>query len=41
MKKLALCITGALLAMSMAACSPTQKETDPAAALEQQSHRRS
>lgn len=37
MKKLALCITGALLAMSMAACSPTQKETDPAAALEQQS----
>ncbi|HJC47988.1 MAG TPA: GerMN domain-containing protein [Candidatus Lachnoclostridium pullistercoris] len=37
MKKIALCITGALLAVSMAACSPTQKETDPAAVLEQQS----
>lgn len=37
MKKFALCMTGALLALSMAACSPTQTETDPAAALEQQS----
>ena len=30
MKKLALCVTGALLAVSLAACSPTQKETSPA-----------
>ena len=37
MKKFALCMTGALLALSMAACSPTQTETNPAAALEQQS----
>ncbi len=32
MKKIALCITGAMLALSLAACSPTQKESDPAQA---------
>ena len=34
MKKFALFMTGAMLAMSMAACSPTQKETAPAGAAE-------
>ena len=30
MKKFALCLAGAIFALSMAACSPTQKETAPA-----------
>lgn len=31
MKKFMLCLTGILFALSMTACSPTQKETEPAA----------